>query len=118
MSDLTTAGLDEADENGGRDVGWTNTWDEECASEHDIGTKGPSVQGNGDENKDDTTYVFGTFYTWWREDMYGPRLFYRNDAGTTPDECAELMLVPRCISDASLAEAPINNLCYQGRLPA
>lgn len=102
MSDMIIAGLDEADENGGRDVGWTNKWDEECTSESDIGTKGLSVQSNEDgilhlvyENKDDPTDVFGTFYTCWREDIYGPRLFYRNDAGTTPDECAELMLVPR-----------------------
>ncbi|KAF7191742.1 hypothetical protein HII31_06787, partial [Pseudocercospora fuligena] len=114
MSDMIIAGLDEADENGGRDVGGRIP-----------GMRNVRVKSSEDgilnlvyENKDDPTDVFGTFYTCWREDIYGPRLFYRNADGTTPEGCAELMLVPRCNSDASLADAPINAQCYQGGLPA
>ncbi|KAK4611811.1 Ecp51 [Fulvia fulva] len=113
----------EVDAEGRRDVGWTGHVDE-CG----VGfpTSGLKLEEGSEgivhltyENQEDGTDVFGTFFTCWVEgNVYGPKLFYRNSEGTTPEGCAELLLVPRCTDDERLADANVVSQCYQGGLPA
>jgi hypothetical protein len=71
------------------------------------------------DNPNNASDVFGTFYACWVDgDIYGPRAFYRSKDETTPDGCAELLLVPRCTNDTAIVIAPVAAQCYEGGLPA
>ncbi|GIZ44120.1 hypothetical protein CKM354_000732900 [Cercospora kikuchii] len=121
LASMLISGPNEVDELGRRNVGWSNR---NCGSE--TGTPGFSIDNGGEkgifhvryDNPADQNDEFGTFFTCWTDgELYGPRLFYRNAARTTPKGCAELLLVPRCADD-TYAEAPLTSQCYQGGLPA
>ncbi|KAF2210525.1 hypothetical protein CERZMDRAFT_99584 [Cercospora zeae-maydis SCOH1-5] len=122
FSSMLISGLNDVDELGRRNVGWSQA---DCDTE--AGTPGFSIDGSGGQgilhlrydNPADQADDFGTFFTCWVDgELYGPRLFYRNAAGTTPDGCAELLLVPRCAADTPYVSAPLTSECYQGGLPA
>ena len=109
----------EADDQGRRAVAWAGS---DCSNAPH--PPGFSIQSGEylhlqHENQDDESDVFGTFFACWVDgDIYGPRLFYHNADGTTPDGCADLLLVPRCTNDTALVDAPVASQCYQGGLPA
>lgn len=98
-SSMLISGPNDVDELGRRDVGWSQS---DCDT--DAGTPGFSIDSAGEQgilhlrydNPADQSDEFGTFFTCWVDGgLYGPRVFYRNAAGKTPDVCAELLLVPR-----------------------
>ncbi|KAM3420430.1 hypothetical protein BST61_g3703 [Cercospora zeina] len=122
FSSMLISGSNDVDELGRRNVGWSQ---DDCDTE--AGTPGFSIDDLGEQgilhlrydNPADQADEFGTFFTCWVDgDLYGPRLFYRNAAGTTPGGCAELLLVPRCAADTPYVSAPLTSQCYQGGLPA
>ena len=100
FSSMLIADADDIDELGRRDVGWTSS-----SCEEHTGTPGFSIATSDDDkgvlyvrydNPADEEDVFGTFFTCWVEgEIYGPKVFYRNAEGSTPEGCAEVLLVPR-----------------------
>jgi hypothetical protein len=97
---MIIAGCSETDTLGRRDVGWKPYSGCEGTAESTGFSFQTGAQGilhlvyENEENPDD---VFGTFYACYGgpPETYGPRLFYRNAAETTPEGCGELLLVPR-----------------------
>ncbi|KAK4498721.1 hypothetical protein PRZ48_009231 [Zasmidium cellare] len=120
ISNLSPMLIGAPDSNGTRDVGWTAS-----ACDNEPKTPGFSISNAGEEGilhleYDDGGYgAFGTFFTCWVDgEIYGPRVFYRGEEGATPEGCAEVLLVPRCVNETSLAQAPVGSRCYLGGLPA
>jgi hypothetical protein len=99
FSSMLIADPDDVDELGRRDVGWTSS-----SCEDHTGTPGFSIATTNEEgilylrydNQADEVDVFGTFFACWVDgEIYGPKVFYRNAGGSTPEGCAEVLLVPR-----------------------
>ncbi|PPJ60104.1 hypothetical protein CBER1_03103 [Cercospora berteroae] len=120
LASMLISGPNDVDELGRRHVGWSN------GCESDTGTPGFSIDNSGEkgifhvryDNPADPYDEFGTFFTCWTDgEFYGPNLYYRNSEATTPNGCAELMLVPRCTNDTYVS-APLVSQCYLGGLPA
>lgn len=122
LSSILIADDSSADDQGRRQLGWTSS---DCGNEPK--TPGFSIQSSPEqeilhvvyEDQKDGSAVFGTFYTCWVEgDIYGPRIFYRDAARATPEGCADVLLVPRCVNETSLVQNAVGQRCYQGGLPA
>lgn len=122
LSSILIADDASADDQGRRQLGWTSS---DCGNEPKI--PGFSIQSTPEqeilhvvyENQEDDSAAFGTFYMCWVEgDIYGPRVFYRDVAHATPDGCADVLLVPRCVNETSLVQDAVGQRCYQGGLPA
>ncbi|KAF2164157.1 hypothetical protein M409DRAFT_68060 [Zasmidium cellare ATCC 36951] len=100
ISGLSSMLIVDADESGRRDVGWTAN---ACGNEPRM--KGFEISDEGEEG-------------WVEGDIYGPRVFYRREEGETPEGCAEVLLVPRCVNETSLVQGAVGSRCYLGGLPA
>lgn len=98
------------------DVGWTSS-----SCDNEPKTPGFGISEDGDEGILHLTWGEWRFYTYWVEgDIYGPRLFAIGSGSgeTTPQGCADVLLVPRCVDESSLVQSPVGTRCYLGGLPA
>lgn len=94
------------------DVGWTSS---DCGNE----PKTPGFGMSDDGGILHLAWEDQMFFTCWVDgDLYGPRLFAKEEQAATPEGCADVLLVPRCVNETSLVQKPVGTRCYLGGLPA